>query len=224
MARRARTQALQMTTVRAGSGSNPTAAPAQPLRGSEAGTPINKGPGKVSRHIPRGRLVPRARASGKVSTPSANERRRFGPSDNLSLGCPELSKRPSSDVLWHGGRVLPGSPCPGAKAIFSLRQLPQKAWESCAAAPWPQGLGGRSSSLLGVKRQAEGICSLYSCSRACRAATQSAYELPRRQEIAWGSYQQVTKPYNTAKLNLGGRVQPLRNTSHIVMDGAHDSG
>ena len=71
--------------------------------------------------------------------------------------------------------MLPGSPCPGAKDIFSLRQLPQKAWESCAAAPGPQGLGGRRSSLLGVKRQVEGVCSLYSCSHACRAATQGVY-------------------------------------------------
>lgn len=31
--------------------------------------------------------------------------------------------------------MLSGSPCPGVKAIFSLRQLPQKAWESvrCSA-------------------------------------------------------------------------------------------
>ena len=32
------------------------------------------------------------------------------------------------------------------------------------------------------------------------------------------------KPSNIVKLNLGVRVQPLRNTSHIMMDEAHDSG
>lgn len=28
------------------------------------------------------------------------------------------------------------------------------------------------------------------------------------------------KPSNIVKLNLGVRIQPLRNTSHIMMDGA----